>query len=91
MEIRGLRDGQYRVLVYRTGYEVNDAYTAYLHMGAPPQLTRNQVAQLQRASSGAPAQKRTVRVSEGRFEENLPMDENDTVLVTFKPVPIIKP
>jgi xylan 1,4-beta-xylosidase len=91
IEIRGLYDGQYRMAVYRTGYEENDAYTAYLRMGAPSQLTRKQVAQLQHASSGASVRERTVRISGGRFAGNLPMEENDTVLVTLTPVRTIKP
>lgn len=86
IDVTGMRDGRYRLAVYRTGYEQNDAYTAYLHMGAPPQLTREQVATLQRASTGAPAEERIVKVHGGRFEDSLPMHVNDTVLVTLTPV-----
>ena len=40
--------------LFQTGYKVNDAYTAYLDMGAPAQLTRAQVDQLNSAANGAP-------------------------------------
>jgi hypothetical protein len=42
-----LPDGWYNLAVYRAGYERNDAYTAYLRVGAPSQITRPQVIELQ--------------------------------------------
>ena len=86
LEVSGLRDGPYRLLIYRTGYEQNDVYTAYLHLGAPSQLTRAQVAQLQQAANGAPAEERTITLRNGHFDDSLPMHENDTVLLTLTPV-----
>ena len=46
LKITGLPNGKYALNVYRTGYKQNDAYTAYLAMGSPNQLTRAQVASL---------------------------------------------
>lgn len=86
LKISGLADGDYGVVVYRTGYMQNDAYTSYLHMGAPNQLTRAQVAQLQQSSSGAPSETRTVSVHGHVFEARFEMHQNDTVLVTLKPL-----
>ncbi len=78
-----LHPGQYRLVIYRIGYQQNDAYTAYLHLGAPSQLTRNQVAVLQSSASGAPAEIRTVNVRHGTFEQTFPMRQNDVYFVTL--------
>ena len=86
LDVTGLHDGRYRLAITRTGYEQNDVYTAYLHLGAPAQLTRPQVTELQRAASGAPAEERTVTLHHGHFEDSLVMHENDAVLLTLTPV-----
>ena len=85
LKITGLPDGDYALSVYRTGYMQNDAYTAYIHMGSPSQLTRAQVAALQNAASGAPSETRTVTVRNHVFEYRSEMHQNDAVLVTLKP------
>ena len=38
--------GVYRLQIHRTGYLANDAYSAYLKMGAPKSLRPEQVQQL---------------------------------------------
>jgi xylan 1,4-beta-xylosidase len=87
LTLQHLKNGRYTLSVYRTGYQQNDAYTAYLHMGAPSQLTRAQVAALDQVARGAPAEARTLTVSHNTFAETFPMHENDTVLVTLTPLP----
>jgi xylan 1,4-beta-xylosidase len=84
LNISGLKNGQYTLKVYRTGYMQNDAYTAYLHMGSPQQLTRAQVASLQEAASGAPVETREVIVKDGSFISEYQLNENDTVLLTLQ-------
>jgi xylan 1,4-beta-xylosidase len=78
-----LQPGRYRLKVYRVGYQENDAYTAYLRMGAPSQLTREQVAVLQRDASGAPVEDRTLTIRHGNFRQTFPMRKNDVCLVTL--------
>ncbi len=74
--------GRYAVKVYKTGYRANDAYTAYLDMGAPAQLSLQQVQQLQRASDGKPVQSSIVTIdSKGTFTASYPMRENDVLFV----------
>ena len=81
-----LAPGSYALSAYRVGYRSNDAYTAYLDMGAPQQLTREEVAALKKASDGAPFASETVVVGEdGRFERTFPMRTNDVVFVTLEP------
>ena len=72
---------RYRVDVYRVGYGINDAYTAYLHMGAPAQITKQQVAELQAKASGAPVETETVEIRNGTFEHQFSMQQNDIYFV----------
>jgi len=76
-------NGRYRVDIYRTGYGENDAYTEYLHMGAPSQITRSQVKDLQAKTSGAPTSTRTVQVESETFEQTFPMRQNDIYFLTL--------
>jgi xylan 1,4-beta-xylosidase len=62
---------------------LNDAYTAYLRMGAPSQLTRRQVAELQAKASGAPTETRALQVQNGNFEQTFPMRQNDVYFLTL--------
>lgn len=83
LKLAHLHSGRYRLAIYRIGYEQNDAYTAYLHLGAPSQLTRSQVAKLQASASGAPVETRTVDVHQDTFQQTFPMRQNDVYFVTL--------
>ena len=83
LTLNHLPDGWYKLAVYRVGYEHNDAYTAYLRIGAPSQITRKQVAQLQAVASGAPSEARIVHVVNGTFQQTFPMRGNDIYFVTL--------
>ncbi len=85
LTLTNLPNGHYQLSIYRTGYQQNDAYTAYLHMGSPSQLTRDQVAKLQQAASGKPAESRDLIIRDHQFQSTFPMLQNDTVLVTLAP------
>ena len=85
LKITSIPNGSYTLNVYRTGYKQNDAYTTYLAMGSPNQLTRAQVAALQQSASGAPTETRIVTIGNHIFEQKFEMHQNDTVLVTLKP------
>lgn len=77
----------YRLEVYRTGYHSNDAYTAYLEMGAPKELTAAQVAHLNELTRDLPQKDRTVRSGkDASVKLTIPMNSNDIVLVTLRPV-----
>jgi xylan 1,4-beta-xylosidase len=83
MELRGLAPkASYRLKVFRTGYHANDAYTAYLEMGSPGQLTTAQIAHLNDLTMDAPEADNLVRSeSTGTVEFTIPMNSNDIVLV----------
>lgn len=83
LELSSLANGRYALQVYRTGYGVNDAYSDYLAMGAPSQLTRAQVKFLKEKDSGAAVRQEVVTVKDGTFTDELPMHSNDVYLVTL--------
>ncbi len=73
-------DGDYELSVYQTGYKQNDAYTAYLELGEPNQLTREQVRSLKAASAGEPISRTRVVVKGGQFSRTVPLRSNDVFL-----------
>ena len=74
----------YRLAVHRTGFQANDAYTAYLKLGAPKELTKAQVAYLNGLTQDLPETEKTLRSGpDGTLAITLPMNSNDIVLVTL--------
>jgi len=72
----------FRMQVYRTGYHFNDAYTAYLEMGSPKQLTDEQIARLNELTRDLPGTDRVLESAEdGSVECTIPMNSNDIVLI----------
>jgi xylan 1,4-beta-xylosidase len=72
----------YQLEVYRTGYHANDAYTAYLEMGSPKQLTPEQVSGLNDLTRDLPETDKVVKSdTEGTLGVTLPMNSNDIVLI----------
>jgi len=86
VSLRGMKPGAYTMTVSEVGYKRNDAFTAYIAMGSPRQLTREQVATLKAHATGKPARQRTVTVgADGRLATSLPLRENDVYLLQFAP------
>lgn len=85
VHMQGLKKGNYQLVISQVGYRQNDAFTAYIDMGSPAQLTKNQVADLKAKSTGAPSQVKTIKVgSDGLFSLNLPLRENDVYLLELR-------
>jgi xylan 1,4-beta-xylosidase len=83
----GLPPGHYDLQVYRTGYKVNDAYSAYIDMGAPKTLGAAQMQQLQTITRDQPETERPVSVgANGAASLTLTMHSNDIILVKLTPV-----
>ncbi len=75
----------YQLEIHRTGYRANDAYSAYLDMGSPKDLTAGQVAQLNELTRDLPETDRIVRSGhDGSAEVVVPMKTNDVVLIELK-------
>lgn len=82
VDLKGCKPGHYRLAVYRVGFEKNDAYTRYLQIGAPTDLTPPQVAELKKAASGdAESETDVVINADGRFSRSFPVRTNDVYLV----------
>jgi xylan 1,4-beta-xylosidase len=80
-----LKPDSYRLRVYRTGFRNNDAYSAYIDMGAPKALTSAQLNQLRALTRDLPEIDRAVSVGDsGSYAFSLPMRSNDVVLVTLE-------
>lgn len=86
LDLSHLPDGDYSLAVYQIGYKQNDAYTAYLDLGAPDQLTREQVRTLNAASAGAPIDEAEVTATSGHFSRTVPLRSNDVFLFVLTPV-----
>ncbi len=72
----------YRVEVYRTGYHANDAYSAYLEMGAPRDLSTTQLAHLNELTRDVPEFDEVMQSGPtGTVQVAIPMNGNDIVLV----------
>jgi xylan 1,4-beta-xylosidase len=75
-------DAAYRLEVHRTGFHANDAYTAYVEMGSPKELTTGQLAHLDELTRDPPETDKPVRSGpDGTVEFSIPMNGNDIVLV----------
>ncbi len=86
LKLANLKPGKYRLSVYQVGYRVNDPYADYLDLGRPSQLTRPQVASIQKRNNGAPVSEETVTVGKGKpFVRDYALRENDVYLVSLTP------
>lgn len=75
-------ESTYHLQLYRTGYRANDAYSAYIEMGSPKELTGAQIAHLNELTRDLPETDKMVRSdSDGAIESSIPMSSNDIVLV----------
>ncbi|MBN2612621.1 MAG: glycoside hydrolase [Bacteroidales bacterium] len=84
LEISGIPQGNYQLTLYRAGYRINDAYTAYLSMNRPGQLTKQQVEELKKLSDGSPVKEEPVTVGpSGKIAREFKIRENDVFLVEF--------
>lgn len=82
VNLAGLKKGKYTLRISQVGYKRNDAYTAYIGMGSPAQLTRAQVSELKAQATGKPSEEKTIRVGrDGDYSLSLPLRQNDVYLV----------
>ena len=87
VSVSHLKSGSYQLKVRRTGYRANDAYSAYIDMGAPKDLSPAQLDQLRNLTRDLPETDRVVKVAtSGSYEFSLAMHSNDVVLVTLERV-----
>ena len=77
-----MRNAAYRVEVHRTGFRVNDAYSVYIEMESPKNLTAAQLERLNELTRDLPEKDEVVHSgNDGAVEIGLPMNSNDIVLM----------
>ncbi len=84
INISKIPEGKYSLEVYKVGYQSNDAYSTYLSMGKPSQLTKLQVEQIKKQNDGSPVSKEIIHVKTGTlFFKELDMRENDVYFLNL--------
>ena len=86
ISLRHLKPGHYHVSIHRTGFRANDAYSAYIDMGKPDNLTPAQLETLNGLTRDLAESDKSITVGKsGEARLSVPMHSNDIVLVTVKP------
>jgi xylan 1,4-beta-xylosidase len=85
VRLSGLTPGHHSVRIRTTGYQRNDAYTAYLEMGRPSTLTTIDVSRLQALTADTPEMSELQVKADGKAVLRVPMRENDAVLIEVDP------
>jgi xylan 1,4-beta-xylosidase len=82
IEISGIPPGKYQMNIYKVGYRVNDAYSSYLSMNKPDQLTREQVDTIKKQNDGMPVSKEVISIkTKGSFIREYEIRENDVIMI----------
>lgn len=81
LRVENLKNGSYRLEVYRTGYQANDTYTAYANMGAPKSPGEAQMKLLAEACADHPVKSAKVQVTDGVLTQEIDVHENDVYLL----------
>jgi xylan 1,4-beta-xylosidase len=75
--------GEYKIDIYQVGYRVNDPYTAYIDMGRPNQLTKEQVRKIKELNDGSAISSEIIKVKKRiPFMKELEIRRNDVFLMT---------
>ena len=84
LSFKHLPAGVYRLQVKRTGFRANDAYSAYIDMGAPESLSASQLKKLRELTRDAPESDRKIAIgTTGEHTLEIPMRSNDVVLLVL--------
>ena len=84
--VRHLKPGHYHVTLHRTGYRANDAYSAYIDMGKPDNLSPAQLDTLNGLTRDTAESDKTLTVGKsGEAKVLVPMHSNDIVLISVAP------
>lgn len=85
VSLKGVSKGKHTLEVYRVGYLFNDAFSTYLTLGKPNQLTKQQVSRINQQNNGSPISKEVIQVNaKGTFVKEFPIRENDVYMLTLK-------
>ena len=83
-KVANLQPGNYRLVVQRIGYHHHDAYSRYLELGQPTDISRETVGDLKKLSNEGPVSESNIAVtSSGEFSTSLPLCENDVYFLSL--------
>ncbi len=84
IQISNIPEGSYSLEITKAGYRCNDAYSAYLSLGKPLQLSKVQVEQIKKQNDGSPLSKEIIKIEAGKpFMKELDLRENDVYLIAL--------
>jgi xylan 1,4-beta-xylosidase len=84
ISVSDVPEGRYLLEVYKIGYRVNDAFTSYLDLKSPKQLSKQQVELIKAQNDGSPILSEIIQVQGTRvFTQELDQRENDVFLITL--------
>jgi xylan 1,4-beta-xylosidase len=84
IRVENVPPGMYALELYKVGYRCNDAYSTYLSMGRPAQLSGRQVEEIKSLNNGAPVLKEVVGIRNGiPFSKDIEIRENDVFLMSL--------
>jgi xylan 1,4-beta-xylosidase len=81
IDINNIEKGKYQLQIFKTGYLHNDAYTQYIRMGRPNQLSVSQENTLNNLTKDDPIENEIIDIKSDNFKYNIEIRENDMVLV----------
>jgi xylan 1,4-beta-xylosidase len=82
ISLKNVPEGNYLMQIYKIGYRSNDAYTTFLDMGKPTELSRQQVQQIKQKNDGSPLLTESIRINSSKnWIKELPLRENDVYLI----------
>jgi xylan 1,4-beta-xylosidase len=88
VQVKSLPPGDYQLSIYEVGYQVNDVYTAYLKLGSPASLSREQIRKLAEQNDGRAISTTRVHVRLGQpFVHEVLLRENEAFLITLERQP----
>ncbi|MEO7767681.1 MAG: glycoside hydrolase, partial [Ferruginibacter sp.] len=76
--------GKYTMEIYKVGYRINDAHTAYIDMGRPNQLNKQQVEKLKTQNNGLPILVQQIEIKPNTaFAKEVDIRQNDVIMVNL--------
>jgi len=84
IDVSGVPKGSYKLEIYKIGYHANDAYSTYLAMNKPKQLTKQQVERIKQLNNGSPLSIEDITIkANGKFVKTLELRENDVYFLNL--------
>lgn len=84
INLSNVPEGNYALELYRVGYRSNDAFSSYLDLGKPNQLTRAQVEQIKQQNDGSPVSKEIITIKSGApLTKEIEIRENDVFFLNL--------